>query len=78
MVPQFNECQLRWAPRAEGEVQVSAKVGPGGEVRVATPSSDDLSGMLVSCVGSEVARGQFATPSGDDPVVVIRLRFVAL
>jgi hypothetical protein len=86
MVPQFRACQMRWAPRARGEVQVSAKVGPSGEVRMATPSvsaaepdaTDELPGMLVSCIGSEVARGQFATPSGNDPVVVIHLYFAAL
>jgi hypothetical protein len=78
MVPQFRECQMRWAPSARGDIAVSAKVGPGGEVRMATPTSDDLSGMLVSCVGSQVSRGQFATPSGDDPVVVIHLHFVSL
>jgi hypothetical protein len=78
MVPRFRDCQLRWAPDQDGEVRVSAKVGPSGEVRMATPESHEFGGMLVACVAGEVAGAQFATPSGQEPVVVIHVRFTTL
>ncbi|HVY46416.1 MAG TPA: energy transducer TonB, partial [Minicystis sp.] len=78
MLPSFRRCKLRWSPKSTGEVQVAAKIGPVGEVRIATPEGGDpLPPMLVACVRAKVASAKFAPPTGSDPTVVIPIRFSA-
>jgi hypothetical protein len=78
MVPRFRACSVRWGNADEGEVRVSAKVGPSGEVRMATPTSDEVSGMVVTCIAGEVAGAQFPAPTGAEPTVVIHVMLAAL
>jgi hypothetical protein len=78
MVQSFHRCKLRWSPKSTGEVQVAAKIGPVGEVRIATPEAGDpMPAMLVACVRAEVASAKFAAPTGSDPTVVIPIKFAA-
>jgi hypothetical protein len=76
MLPSFHDCKMRWSPNTSGEVQVKAKIGPVGEVRIAKPEGDALPPMLIACVTANVAGAKFAAPTGNDPTVVIPIRFV--
>ena len=78
MMPSFRRCKLKWSPKSSGEVHVAAKIGPVGEVRMATPeAADPMPPMLVACVRAKVASAKFAAPTGNDPTVVIPIRFQA-
>jgi hypothetical protein len=76
MLPSFHRCKMRWSPNTSGEVQVKAKIGPVGEVRIAKPEGDALPPMLIACITANVAGAKFAAPTGNDPTVVIPIRFV--
>ncbi len=78
MVQSFHRCKLKWSPKSTGEVQVAAKIGPVGEVRIATPeAADPMPPMLVAWVRATVASAKFAAPTGNDPTVFIPIRFAA-
>ena len=78
MAPSFHRCKLKWSPKSTGEVQVAAKIGPVGEVRIATPEANDpMPPMLVACVRAKVAAAKFAAPTGADPTVFIPIKFAA-
>jgi outer membrane biosynthesis protein TonB len=64
-------------PDAQGNIKMSIKVGPGGEVtNVSATPSGNLPPMVVDCVTARARRAQFDPPEGGSAVVQVPVTFV--
>jgi hypothetical protein len=76
----FRACYQRGLdsnPDAQGRIQLSLRVGAGGEVLSVTASpSGSLPPAVVDCVKSRAKNAQFEPPQGGSAVVVVPVTFV--
>lgn len=79
MAAGFRRCYnkgLAEDPNMKGDVRVTAKIGPKGEVLSATPAgAKGLSPAVVDCVAQRVSSAQFDPPDGGGAVIVIPVSF---
>jgi hypothetical protein len=77
----FRSCyqrSLQDNPGIEGRIQLSIRVGPGGEViGVNAAPSGNLPGSVVECVKQRARSGQFDPPQGGAATIVVPVTFVA-
>lgn len=76
----FRACYQRGLnenPDAQGNIRLTIRVGPGGEVTnvTATPSGA-LPASVVSCVQSRAKAAQFDAPEGGSAAIVVPVTFV--
>lgn len=76
----FRACYqkgLAQNPDAQGNIRLTIRVGPGGEVTgvTATPSGN-LPPAVVSCVEARARSAQFSPPEGGSAAVVVPVTFV--
>lgn len=76
----FRACYQRGLnenPDAQGNIRLTIKVGPGGEVTgvTATPSGN-LPPSVVACVQSRARAAQFDAPEGGSAAIVVPVTFV--
>jgi hypothetical protein len=76
----FRACYnrgLQENPDAQGNIRLTIRVGPGGEVQGVTAApSGNLPASVVACVQSRASAAQFAPPEGGSAVVVVPVTFV--
>ncbi len=76
----FRACYMRGLnenPDAQGNIRLSIKVGPGGEVTgvTATPSGS-LPASVVACVQARARAAQFDAPEGGSAAIMVPVTFV--
>lgn len=80
MRPGFRHCYnraLQEDPDARGSIDLSIRVGPGGEVQgVAAVARGSLPATLVSCVKARAGAAEFAPPEGGSALVQVPVTFV--
>ena len=71
----FRACYnrgLQENPDAQGNIRLTIRVGPGGEVSgVSAAPSGNLPASVVSCVQARASAAQFAPPEGGSAVIVV-------
>jgi len=76
----FRACYQRGLnenPDAQGNIRLTIRVGPGGEVQgVNAAPSGSLPASVVSCVQARASAAQFSPPEGGSAVVVVPVTFV--
>jgi TonB family protein len=76
----FRQCYqkgLDQNPDAQGNIRLSIKVGPGGEVtNVSATPSGNLPPGVTDCVTARARRAQFDPPEGGSAVVQVPVTFV--
>jgi hypothetical protein len=76
----FRACYQRGLnenPDAQGNIRLTIRVGPGGEVQsVNAAPSGSLPGSVVACVQARASAAQFTPPEGGSAVVVVPVTFV--
>lgn len=75
----FRNCfnrELAQNPDAQGKVDLSIKVGPGGEVQNVTAVASGSLGSAVECVKARARSAQFDPPSGGSAVIKVPVTFV--
>jgi hypothetical protein len=76
----FRACYQRGLaenPDAQGNIRLTIRVGPGGEVLgVSAAASGNLPGSVVSCVQARASAAAFAPPEGGSAVVQVPVTFV--
>lgn len=75
----FRACynrELQSNPDAQGRIQLTIKVGPGGEVQGVSAAPSGNLGSAVACVKARAAAAQFAPPDGGMAVVNVPVTFV--
>lgn len=73
MRPGFRSCYNRGLaqyPDAEGSIQLTIRVGPGGEVTGVSAGSS-MPGLIVNCVAARARAAQFDAPEGGSAVVQV-------
>jgi hypothetical protein len=64
-------------PDAQGQIRLSIRVGPGGEVQsVNAVPSGSLPGSVVDCVKARASAARFDAPEGGAAVVQVPVTFV--
>jgi outer membrane biosynthesis protein TonB len=75
----FRNCfnrELAQNPDAQGRIDLSIKVGPGGEVQSVSAASSGNLGSAVECVKARARGAQFDPPAGGSAVVKVPVTFV--
>jgi hypothetical protein len=76
----FRNCYqkgLAQNPDAQGNIRLTIRVGPGGEVSgVSSAPSGNLPPAVVSCVEGRARAAQFSPPEGGAAVIVVPVTFV--
>jgi outer membrane biosynthesis protein TonB len=75
----FRNCfnrELAQNPDAQGKIDLSIKVGPGGEVQSVNAAASGNLGSAVECVKARARSAQFDPPSGGSAVIKVPVTFV--
>jgi hypothetical protein len=75
----FRNCfnrELAQNPDAQGKIDLSIKVGPGGEVQSVSAATSGNLGSAVECVKARARGAQFDPPSGGSAVIKVPVTFV--
>ncbi len=75
----FRRCYqqgLNVNPEMQGSVQLTAKIGPNGEVRGVGGGGGGSLGAIVPCLKAVVSSGAFAPPEGGSAIISIPITFV--
>ena len=75
----FRNCfnrELAQNPDAQGKIDLSIKVGPGGEVQSVSAAASGSLGSAVECVKARARSAQFDPPSGGSAVIRVPVTFV--
>jgi hypothetical protein len=75
----FRACYMRELennPDAEGRIQLTIKVGPGGEVQSVSAAPSGNLGSAVACVRARASAATFAPPEGGMAVIQVPVTFV--
>ncbi len=75
----FRRCYqqgLNTNPEMQGSVQLTAKIGPNGEVRGVGGGGGGSLGAIVPCLKAVVSSGAFAPPEGGSAIISIPITFV--
>jgi hypothetical protein len=75
----FRNCfnrELAQNPDAQGRIDLSIKVGPGGEVQNVSAAASGNLGSAVECVKARARSAQFDPPSGGSAVIKVPVTFV--
>jgi len=75
----FRNCfnrELAQNPDAQGRIDLSIKVGPGGEVQSVSAAASGNLGSAVECVKARARSAQFDPPAGGSAVVKVPVTFV--
>ncbi len=78
--PRFRACYqtgLNSDPSMAGKVQITAKIGPNGEVNSADVASNTgLSASVASCIARAIKNAQFSAPGGSGSTLSVPVTFV--
>jgi hypothetical protein len=75
----FRNCfnrELAQNPDAQGRIDLSIKVGPGGEVQSVNAAASGNLGSAVECVKARARSAQFDPPAGGSAVIKVPVTFV--
>jgi hypothetical protein len=75
----FRNCfnrELAQNPDAQGKIDLSIKVGPGGEVQSVSAAASGNLGSAVECVKARARGAQFDPPAGGSAVIKVPVTFV--
>jgi hypothetical protein len=75
----FRACyqrELQSNPDAQGQIQLTIRVGPGGEVQGVSAAPSGNLGSAVACVRARAAAAQFSPPEGGSAVIRVPVTFV--
>jgi len=75
----FRNCfnrELAQNPDAQGRIDLSIKVGPGGEVQSVNAAASGNLGSSVECVKARARSAQFDPPAGGSAVIKVPVTFV--